>query len=64
MSSKGLTLYRQLMRYGHNLKYTDKSFYFAKIRKEFEKSKNLSTEEEVDFVILKGKTFLKNGRLL
>ena len=46
---KSLGLYKQLMRYGQNLKYTDKDFYFRKIRTEFEKNRQLTDPAEIKY---------------
>jgi len=36
-----LLLYKNLYKYGQQLKYTDKSFYFKYIRKQFDANKSL-----------------------
>ena len=61
---KSLGLYRELLRYGQNLKFTDKKYYFSKIRSEFEKNRNLANEKEILFRQGQAKAFLKNKALL
>jgi len=61
---KSLGLYKQLVRYGQNLKYTDKDFYFRKIRTEFEKNRQLTNPAEVKYKTDQGIAFLKKEALL
>ncbi|RWS00373.1 uncharacterized protein B4U79_07380 [Dinothrombium tinctorium] len=44
-----LNLYKQLIRYSNTLRFTDKTFYLQKVRKEFEKNRTLVDASEVDF---------------
>lgn len=44
-----LKLYRNLLRYGETLKFTDKGYYKKRIRGEFQKNKILDNPEEIDF---------------
>ncbi|GLG95182.1 Uncharacterized protein GBIM_02219 [Gryllus bimaculatus] len=48
-SSQVLGLYRNLMRYGKQLQFTDKSYFLNRIRKEFKKKKNLTELEDIKF---------------
>jgi len=41
-----LNLYRNFMKYGENLKLTDRDFYYSRIKKEFSR-KDLTTQEEI-----------------
>ena len=41
-----LNLYRALMRKGRHLEFTNKEFYFSRIRREFEQARNLEEESE------------------
>ncbi|XP_046391635.1 MIEF1 upstream open reading frame protein [Ischnura elegans] len=43
--SQVLSLYRSLLRYGKELKYTDRNYFNRRIRREFKRNKNLSPEE-------------------
>lgn len=44
-------LYRDLLRYGKQLKFTNKTFFKNRIRSEFEKNRNLESETDIDFNI-------------
>ena len=46
--SIALSLYRQLLRYGEKLYYTDKQYFNERIRGEFVKHKNLSDNKLID----------------
>lgn len=48
-SAQVLQLYRQLLRYGNQLQYTDKTFFKNRIRSEFRKNQFLSSAEEIEF---------------
>lgn len=50
-SKEVLQLYRQLLRYGKELKYTNKSFFKERVRKEFEVNRNLQSEADIEFQI-------------
>ena len=43
-----LSLYRLLLRKGRQLQFTDKEFYFRRIREEFEKNRNLTKASEIE----------------
>ena len=47
-SQQALSLYRQLLRKGKQLRFTDKEYYFKRIRAEFEKKRNLSDASEIE----------------
>ncbi|CAF0824914.1 unnamed protein product [Adineta steineri] len=59
-----LRLYRDLIRYSQTLKYTDVSFYLARIKQEFAKGKHLENEDDIIRQMAKGREFLKNKRLI
>lgn len=42
-----LQLYRDLLRYGRKLEFTDKEYYFLRIRHEFQSKKELSCPAEI-----------------
>jgi len=48
-SHQVLKLYRHLIRYGKQLKYTDKEYYLSRVREEFQQNKNLEKSEEIIF---------------
>lgn len=59
-----LKLYRDLLKYSQELKYTDKTYYKQYIRNQFEKNKDLNNESLIDLVYQKGHVFLEKKRLL
>ena len=59
-----LGLYRTLLRKGRTLHYTDKGYYFKRIRSEFDKNKHLDKKEEIEKCIEKGQFFLKRNALV
>lgn len=42
-----LRLYKDLIKYSQNLKYTDVDFYLSRIKQEFAKGKTLENEDEI-----------------
>ncbi|XP_052860529.1 MIEF1 upstream open reading frame protein [Anopheles cruzii] len=59
-----LSLYRDLLRYGTQLKYTDKEFFRTRIRSEFRKSSSLTDPKEIDFCYKKGRAVLERARVI
>ncbi|KAK2121069.1 mief1 upstream protein [Saguinus oedipus] len=61
-----LSLYRALLRQGRQLRYTDRDFYFASIRREFRKNQKLEDPEARERQLEKGLVFLhgKLGRII
>jgi len=57
-------LYKQLMRYGQNLKYTDKAFYFRRIRSEFENTRSITDPKIIKLKLDQGHSFLKKEALI
>lgn len=55
-----LRLYRALLRRGRELRYTDRDFYFASIRREFRKNQNLEDLEAREKQLEKGLVFLQS----
>ncbi|NXV76065.1 MIDUO protein, partial [Atlantisia rogersi] len=53
-----LTLYRALLRQGRGLRYTDRDFYLASIRREFRKNQGLQQLEDKEKQLEKGQAFL------
>uniref|UniRef100_A0A182IVG9 Uncharacterized protein n=2 Tax=Anopheles atroparvus TaxID=41427 RepID=A0A182IVG9_ANOAO len=44
-----LSLYRDLLRYGAQLQYTDRDYFAARIRREFRQSASLTDPKEIEF---------------
>lgn len=44
-----LKLYKDLLRYGANLKYTDTKYFRSRIRRSFKENKHLTDQTEIDF---------------
>lgn len=44
-----LRLYKHLLKYGKQLKLTDKTLFSKRIRQEFKQNKNLTSAEEISF---------------
>lgn len=59
-----LRLYRALLTYGRTLEHSDQEHFYRRIRREFEKNKNLVSEDEKLFHFEKGLSFLSKGRLI
>lgn len=61
-----LSLYRALLRQGRELRYTDRDFYLAAVRREFRKNLKLADPEARERQLQKGLVFLhsKLGGLL
>ncbi|CAH1108807.1 unnamed protein product [Psylliodes chrysocephalus] len=55
-----LKLYKELLRYGKQLKLTDKNFFRRRIKQEFKNNKGLEIETEIDHIYKKGVTLLLN----
>ena len=61
--SSAVSLYRSLLRYGKQLKYTDRDFFVKKVRGKFEESKSMDSED-VSRLINLGHKILKAKRVL
>ena len=64
LSSEVLSLYRQLLRYGQSLQFTDKDYLQRRIRYEFERYRNTQNVTTVKKQLERGRALLKNDRLL
>lgn len=42
-------LYKEILRYGQKLQYTDKEYFFQRIKKEFKTNKALDDETQINF---------------
>ena len=60
--SIALSLYRQLLRYGEKLYYTDKQYFNERIRDEFVKHRNLSDNKLIEKQFQRGKELIKRNR--
>lgn len=50
-SRQVLQLYRKLMQYSKELKFTDQNYFRRRIRKEFRQNKDLVSATDIDFHI-------------
>ena len=57
-----LNLYKNLIKYGKSLKYTDKEYYQSYVRKQFETLEQ--DEKKIERLFRKGEAFLFNKRLI
>jgi hypothetical protein len=64
LSSEVLSLYRQLLRYGQSLQFTDKDYFQRRIRYEFERYRNTQNVNTINKQLERGRALLKNDRLL
>ena len=60
---KVLDLYKRLFKYGQQLKYTDKTYYYQYIRKQFE-SVDRENIQKIETLYQKGEAFLSKQRLV
>lgn len=44
-----LQLYKQLIRYGSEVRLTDKSYFLGRVRQEFKENRSLTDEQEIEF---------------
>lgn len=51
LTKPAVQLYRDLLRYGKQLKFTNKAFFKDRIRSEFEKNRSLEAETDIEFNI-------------
>ncbi|XP_053983573.1 uncharacterized protein LOC128878922 [Hylaeus volcanicus] len=59
-----LKLYKDLLRYGDTLKYTETKYYKNKIRSSFKENKCLTNQADIDFQIQKGNKLLEYRRIV
>ena len=60
--SKAVILYRQLLRYSESLTFTDKNYFCARIRGEYEKNKDLTDAKLILKQITRGEELIKRNR--
>ncbi|XP_055324369.1 MIEF1 upstream open reading frame protein [Sitodiplosis mosellana] len=63
-SREVLQLYRKLLRYGQELKFTDQTYFRKRIRKEFRLNKDLQSSADIEFNIKKGEALLERKRVV
>lgn len=59
-----LSLYKDILRYGETLSFTDKKYFKYRIRASFRDNKDLTEEKEIDFQLKKGMKFLEARRVV
>ncbi|XP_050431838.1 MIEF1 upstream open reading frame protein [Adelges cooleyi] len=59
-----LKLYKELLKYGSNLKLTNKNYYQRRIKEEFKQNKLLSDPKEIQFSYDKGQELLKRKSIV
>jgi len=59
-----LSLYRQLLRYGQSLRFTDQQYFSQRIRQEFEKGRHLKDAADIEHAVKKGQELLRKSRLV
>ncbi|XP_059471996.1 mitochondrial ribosome and complex I assembly factor AltMIEF1 [Neocloeon triangulifer] len=62
--SEVLSLYKNILKYGKQIKLTDRDYYKQRIRKEFKSFKNLDAAEDIQFHVERAKAFLDNKRVI
>ena len=60
--SIAISLYRQLLRYGEKLYYTDKQYFTERIRDEFVKHRNLSDNKLIEKQFQRGEELIRRNR--
>lgn len=48
-SRQAIQLYRKLIRYSHELKFTDPEYFRQRIRKEFRRNQHLESAADIEF---------------
>ncbi|XP_050081109.1 MIEF1 upstream open reading frame protein [Anopheles maculipalpis] len=59
-----LSLYRDLLRYGAQLQYTDQEYFLNRIRREFRQSASLTDPKEIEFCYKRGRALLDRARVI
>ncbi|KAJ9590437.1 hypothetical protein L9F63_016524 [Diploptera punctata] len=57
-----LRLYRDLLRYGKQLQFTDKGYFCQRIRKEFKQAKSIENKEDINFYFEKMAILILHAR--
>jgi len=64
MATQPVVLYRALLRFGRGLKFTDQSYFYRRIRFEFEKNRLLTDPSEISLQLKKGEELLRRRALV
>ncbi|XP_043268310.1 uncharacterized protein [Venturia canescens] len=64
MRTKVLRLYKDLLRFGEKLQFTDKKYFKYRIKKSFAENKDLDDPKTIKFHIEKGREALARGRVV
>lgn len=59
-----LKLYKDILRYGETLKFTNKNYFRYRIQTAFKNNKDLSDEVAIDFQLKKGIKFLEARKVM
>ncbi|XP_014208683.1 MIEF1 upstream open reading frame protein [Copidosoma floridanum] len=59
-----LGLYKSLLRYSQNLKYTDPKYFVHRVRRAFLNNRNLTHEKDINFQYEKGLALLRRKRVV
>ncbi|XP_053680913.1 MIEF1 upstream open reading frame protein [Anopheles nili] len=59
-----LSLYRDLLRYGTQLQYTDQEYFLSRIRREFRQGASLTDPKEIDICFKRGLALLNRARVV
>ncbi|XP_050465363.1 uncharacterized protein LOC126858808 isoform X1 [Cataglyphis hispanica] len=59
-----LKLYKDILRYGETLKFTNKGYFRHRVRVAFKDNKNLTDEAMIDFQLKKGMKFLEAKKVI
>lgn len=59
-----IKLYKDIIAYGKTLTLTDNKYFLNRIRAEFRKNSNLTSEEEINFQLNRGRELLKHKRIV
>lgn len=58
-----LQLYRNLLRYSRELKFTDKNYFKKRVRQEFEQNKELDSATDIEFNIKVSSCFINTNSI-
>ncbi|XP_011877314.1 PREDICTED: LYR motif-containing protein 2 [Vollenhovia emeryi] len=59
-----LRLYKDILRYGETVRFTNKKYFRDRIQTAFRRNKGLSDEAAIDFQLKKGMKFLEAKRVV
>ncbi|XP_018362961.1 PREDICTED: uncharacterized protein LOC108761107 [Trachymyrmex cornetzi] len=64
MSRQVLKLYKDILRYGQTLRFTNKKYFRYRIQTAFKTNKDLSDETAINFQLQKGMKFLEAKKVV